>query len=131
MLLCYLTVDYVRLPLIVGFFASRDRVTYLFNRQLQDLLRAVLFEAAPWVSHANRGAITEIPVRQTAEQRQAARNERLLDARLPPERRMLGTPEGTYWMRRMCVVAVAVVHTTYARTHTHACTFCPVSSHNI
>ena len=45
MLLSYLTVDYTRIPLVLGFFASRDRATYLFNRDLQALLRAVLFEA--------------------------------------------------------------------------------------
>jgi hypothetical protein len=34
-LLAYLTVDYVRIPLVVGFFATSDRITYLFNRELQ------------------------------------------------------------------------------------------------
>lgn len=34
-LMSYLTVDYVKLPLVVGFFATSDRVTYLFNRELQ------------------------------------------------------------------------------------------------
>jgi hypothetical protein len=43
-LMSYLTVAYVRVPLILGFFASRDRVTYLFNPGLQALLRSVLFE---------------------------------------------------------------------------------------
>lgn len=45
-LMSYLTVAYVRVPLILGFFASRDRVTYLFNPGLQSLLRGVLFEGA-------------------------------------------------------------------------------------
>lgn len=48
-LMSYLTVDYVRVPLVLGFFASRDRVTYLFNPGLQALLRAVLFEGDPWI----------------------------------------------------------------------------------
>jgi hypothetical protein len=34
-LMSYLTVDYIRLPLVMGFFASSDRLTYLFNRELQ------------------------------------------------------------------------------------------------
>ena len=49
LLLSYLTVDYVRIPLVVNFFASHDRITYLFNRELQDLLRSVLFEPGTWV----------------------------------------------------------------------------------
>ena len=54
-LLSYLTVEYIRIPLVVGFFASRDRPTYLFNPQLQALLRAVLFEPGTWVAaHEHR-----------------------------------------------------------------------------
>lgn len=34
-LLSYLTVEYIRIPLVVSFFASRDRHTYLFHPQLQ------------------------------------------------------------------------------------------------
>ena len=34
-LLSYLTVPYVRIPLVVGFFAAKDRSTYLFNEELQ------------------------------------------------------------------------------------------------
>ena len=34
-LMCYLTVDYIRIPLVLGFFASQDRAIYLFNTQLQ------------------------------------------------------------------------------------------------
>ena len=55
LLMSFLTVPYMRIPLVVGFFADLhenengeircgDRVTYLFNSQLQALLRAVLFE---------------------------------------------------------------------------------------
>jgi len=51
-LLSYLTVPYVRVPLIAGFFSSRDRVTYLFNPALQSLLRSVLFEGGPWLPHS-------------------------------------------------------------------------------
>jgi hypothetical protein len=57
-LLGYMTVEYCRLPLVVGFFADLqtvpagegggyrlgDRVSYLFNPKLQTLLRAALFE---------------------------------------------------------------------------------------
>ena len=44
LLFSFLTVDYIRLPLVLHFFADKDRVTYLFNGELQHLLRALLFE---------------------------------------------------------------------------------------
>jgi hypothetical protein len=37
-LLSFLTVDYVRIPLVLGFFATSDHITYLFNRELQVIL---------------------------------------------------------------------------------------------
>ncbi|CAJ1327073.1 unnamed protein product [Effrenium voratum] len=43
-LMSFLTVPYLQLPLVLDFFASQDRASYLFNPQLQRLLRAVLFE---------------------------------------------------------------------------------------
>ena len=60
MLMSYLTVDYVRIPMVLGFFASRDRVTYLFNPSLQALLRAVLFEGGAWVSQYSDRPILEV-----------------------------------------------------------------------
>jgi hypothetical protein len=70
LLLSYLTVPYTRVPLVVGFFADihvtaegvarvGERVTYLFNEELQKLFRAALFEQGPWVdaqAAANAGA---------------------------------------------------------------------------
>jgi hypothetical protein len=43
-LACALTVPYLRLPLVVDFFASADRVDLLRSRELQRLLNGVLFE---------------------------------------------------------------------------------------
>ncbi len=67
-LMSYLTVDYVRIPLVLGFFASRDRVTYLFNPALQALLRAVLLEGqwglggvSGWLSAHLQSAPSELP----------------------------------------------------------------------
>ena len=31
----YLTVDYVRIPLVLGFFASNERASFLFHTDLQ------------------------------------------------------------------------------------------------
>ncbi|KAH8067982.1 hypothetical protein JL721_7202 [Aureococcus anophagefferens] len=44
LLLSYLTVPYIRLPLVLTFFASEDRVHKLASRPLRGLLDAVLFE---------------------------------------------------------------------------------------
>eukprot|EP01012_Entosiphon_sulcatum_P009332 TRINITY_DN1521_c0_g2_i1.p1 TRINITY_DN1521_c0_g2~~TRINITY_DN1521_c0_g2_i1.p1 ORF type:complete len:4962 (-),score=1074.52 TRINITY_DN1521_c0_g2_i1:73-14958(-) len=44
LLLSYLTAPYLRVPLVLGFFASADRVHTLRSQQLQDVLDAVLFE---------------------------------------------------------------------------------------
>lgn len=49
-LFSYLSVDYIRIPLILDFFSSHDRVTYLFNPQLQTLLRTVVFETGTFTS---------------------------------------------------------------------------------
>lgn len=44
LLLSYLTVAYLRVPLVVSFFASEDRIHLLQVPKLQKLLDAVLFE---------------------------------------------------------------------------------------
>lgn len=61
MLLSYLTVPYLRIPLVLAFFATGDRVTYLFNHQIQGLLRAVLFDSADWVPSGKQDRITTVP----------------------------------------------------------------------
>jgi hypothetical protein len=93
-LLSYLTVDYVRIPLVISFFATQDRVTYLFNPELQTLFRAVLFEAGQWVPDSSRGTIDHVPVRQTAQQIAEALADRRKFANMPEEVRVLGTPTG-------------------------------------
>jgi hypothetical protein len=47
-LFSYLTVPAMRIPLVLGFFATKDRVDLLQNRKLQALLSACLFEPGPW-----------------------------------------------------------------------------------
>jgi hypothetical protein len=87
-LLSYLTVDYVRIPLVVGFFSSHERVTYLLNPKLRELLRAVLFEAGPWVASSDRSQISRIPVRRTALQQKQYIEDRFLLANVPEERQV-------------------------------------------
>ena len=62
----FLTVPYIRIPLIVGFFATGERTSLLFNVPLQNLLRAVLFEQGPWVD--SRDEIDKVPLRMTKQQ---------------------------------------------------------------
>jgi thiol-disulfide isomerase/thioredoxin len=90
----FLTVDYARIPLVLNFFAEKDRVTYLFNTKLQSLLLAVIFEAGPWVPNSERTRINRVPERQTYSQKAKEEFQRMQDARLPPNRRLLGTPRG-------------------------------------
>ena len=44
LLLSYLTVPYLRVPLILSFFSTEDRIHCLKNEELKTLLEAVLFE---------------------------------------------------------------------------------------
>ncbi|KAG7392086.1 hypothetical protein PHYPSEUDO_002310 [Phytophthora pseudosyringae] len=64
-LMSYLTVPYTRIPLVMSFFSSRDRATYLFNPMLQQLFRAVLFEGGDWVSDGKAEEISHIPLRKS------------------------------------------------------------------
>ncbi|CAK8986138.1 unnamed protein product [Durusdinium trenchii] len=50
LLLSYLTAPYLRIPLVLGFFADRHRASALREPQLQVILDAVLFEPGPWQS---------------------------------------------------------------------------------
>mmetsp|Transcript_2150 Transcript_2150/g.2909 ORF Transcript_2150/g.2909 Transcript_2150/m.2909 type:complete len:4480 (+) Transcript_2150:77-13516(+) len=62
--LSYLTVPYVRIPLIVGFFSSRDRAAYLMNTDLQGLFSAALFEGGTWSRSSQ--TIESVPMRDYA-----------------------------------------------------------------
>jgi hypothetical protein len=48
LLLQYLTAPYLRLPLVLRFFAAPEMTTALANEQLQDMLDAVMFEPGAW-----------------------------------------------------------------------------------
>ncbi|TMW68228.1 hypothetical protein Poli38472_007900 [Pythium oligandrum] len=95
-LMSYLTVPYARIPLIASFFASRDRVTYLFNPMLQNLFRAVLFESGDWVSDAKSEEITHIPLRKSSLLLREEAVERVFDARVQHQKceDHLGTSNG-------------------------------------
>ncbi|KAG5471337.1 hypothetical protein LSCM1_01417 [Leishmania martiniquensis] len=71
-LLSCLTVPYVRIPLVLDFFASQDRHTYLFVHEVQEVLRAVLFEPAAYASPTVLGHADPrtVPMRLSKAQRE-------------------------------------------------------------
>ncbi|KAI9918712.1 hypothetical protein PsorP6_012156 [Peronosclerospora sorghi] len=81
-LMSYLTVPYTMIPLVASFFASRDRLTYLFNPVLQQLFRAVLFQGGDWVSNEKVEHITHIPLRKSSLGIQEEILQRTFDARI-------------------------------------------------
>ena len=96
LLFSFLTVDYVRLPLVLNFFADKDRVTYLFNSDLQAMLRGLLFEGGPWVPDWELAPIKRVPERRTKRQTMQEERDRFLRAELPVNRELLGTSTGLF-----------------------------------
>jgi hypothetical protein len=114
-LLSYLTVGYIRVPLVAHFFADLqsifdegsgayelhcgNRATFLFNEQLQALFRSVVLEQGAWVSQHDAAStstlVDRVPKRQTAAQKKAHERLALRDARVPPQRPTLGSAFGT------------------------------------
>lgn len=61
LLLTYLTAPYIRIPLVVAFFSTKDRVAVLLNRDVQAMLESVLFEPRQFVTEYDAPQITQIP----------------------------------------------------------------------
>ena len=62
-LFSFLTTSYLRIPLVLNFFSERDRVVLLFDPELQELLRAVLFDGGAWARSDGPCSIDRIPGR--------------------------------------------------------------------
>jgi Ca2+-binding EF-hand superfamily protein len=60
-LLSCLTVPYVRMPLVVAFFATKDRVSFLLNRDIQRIVEKVVFEPRTWVTMYENDPINRVP----------------------------------------------------------------------
>ena len=60
----FLTVPYIRIPLMLDFFANGDpnRITALKCHSLQCIIDAALFEPGKWKPQDDKTVITEIPV---------------------------------------------------------------------
>ena len=61
LLLQYLTAPYLRIPLVLRFFAAPERTISLANEQLQDMLDAVLFEPGVWRSSNDIKCPEQVP----------------------------------------------------------------------
>ena len=61
LLLQYLTVPYLRIPLVINFFADESRLPALSNPSLQSVLDSCMFEPAEWQQADNREIPTSIP----------------------------------------------------------------------
>ena len=60
LLLSYLTVPYLRIPLVLDFFANPTRIACLAEAGIQQVLDACLFEPGPWRS-SEQGTIRSMP----------------------------------------------------------------------
>ena len=61
LLLTYLTAPYLRIPLLLGFFADQQRLHALSSVRMQEVLEAALFEPGAWHGAAHRPPPTHVP----------------------------------------------------------------------
>lgn len=61
LLLQYLTVPYLRIPLVLQFFARHEHVTALACNTLQEVLDSCLFEPGQWQADLSKAVPTQIP----------------------------------------------------------------------
>lgn len=61
LLLSYLTVPYLRVPLVLSLFATEDRIHSLRSEELQEVLDAVLFEPSTYLPPHLQAVPTEVP----------------------------------------------------------------------
>lgn len=61
LLISYLTVPYIRLPLILSFFSTEDRIHALKSKQLRDVLDSVLFEPGRYLPASLKEEPKEVP----------------------------------------------------------------------
>ncbi|CAN0273248.1 unnamed protein product, partial [Ectocarpus sp. 12 AP-2014] len=61
LMLQYLTVPYLRIPLVIKFFADPVRMQALWSEDLQEVLDASLFEPAQWQAAETKAIPTHVP----------------------------------------------------------------------
>ena len=60
-LMSTLTVPYLRIPLLLAFFANKDRVDLLHHHQLQRLFSCALFEPSTWTRSDDYDPLSSVP----------------------------------------------------------------------
>ena len=60
-LMSTLTVPYLRIPLLLAFFANKDRVDLLHHHQLQRLFSCALFEPSTWTRSDDSDPLSSVP----------------------------------------------------------------------
>ena len=61
LLLTYLTAPYIRIPLLLHFFADQQRLNALSSSRMQEILEAALFEPGAWQEEEYRQPPTQLP----------------------------------------------------------------------
>jgi len=64
LLACYLTAPYLRIPLVLQFFATQVRVKALHSKRLRDIVDGTLFEPATWQATEQKAVPTVVPSRE-------------------------------------------------------------------
>ena len=59
LLISYLTVPYIRIPLVLAFFATQERINALGSPQLRQVLDDVMFEPSQW-QHENEKSVPKL-----------------------------------------------------------------------
>ena len=65
LLLSYLTAPYLRIPLMLQFFADQQRLNALAHPRMQEVLEAALFEPGAWQEEPRRRPPTHVPLAQS------------------------------------------------------------------
>eukprot|EP00958_Prasinococcus_capsulatus_P016955 scaffold1900_cov389-Prasinococcus_capsulatus_cf.AAC.31 len=60
LLLQILTAPFLRIPLVIHFFASKERIKALASQKLQQVLDACLFEMGPWLKPSDGNPMTAV-----------------------------------------------------------------------
>lgn len=67
LLLSYLSVPYLRIPLLLNFFADQQRLDALGSTRMQEVLESAIFEPGAWQGTCDRRVPTEVPVLKAEE----------------------------------------------------------------
>jgi thiol-disulfide isomerase/thioredoxin len=94
-LLSCLSVEHLRIPLVLDFFSAQDRYMHLFSVKLQTLLRGVLLEPGSFLPKSDFRDVEHIPLRMNAHQKETLRQKQRASATAPrDDSLLLGTEFG-------------------------------------